>query len=348
MASVTSTAFSSPWLPSEEKYLLDFVEKSGRRWAVVSKEIPGKTGRDCKLKYAQMTHQIPTNRVTYPSSFDCIPTAKVIPKKNIWSKEEIEALKKHVEVDKLAYNVIGQKLGKDGSACRGYYESHINVKGGPWSEEEIETLINLSKKFIRSYDGYHDWKSVGRALQRSPQECKIVYDDLLKAGKVQHNRGPVKTSSETRGRWKFKEIDKLMDLVLELGENFELISAEFPNRSSTACQLQYFTKKNKIKDEVWPENNLEELKRLVTSFEDRPVDWAFIGYQLNKKPYECSIKYTSLERCEPLGLKRKRFLIQKSHSKILKFQDMINILKAWALKEKFQSFSKRDISNYIQ
>ncbi|CAD5229306.1 unnamed protein product [Bursaphelenchus okinawaensis] len=146
------------------------------------------------------------------------------------------------------------------------YEQAPNWKKGPWSEEEIDTLTEITKV------PWVNWDVVSEKLkaERSPFQCFEKYVELQK-------------KNQEKKPWTSDEDDKLVRLVetFKFGNdvNWGRVAAQIPNRNSRQCMLRYTQSLDQsLKRGRWSE--AEDLLLTTAVNKYGPQDWYRIANQV--------------------------------------------------------------------
>ncbi|KAK9701851.1 hypothetical protein K7432_011539 [Basidiobolus ranarum] len=144
------------WTEEEDLTLLDGVEKYGRDWGKIVKDIPGRTGRHALVRY---------DRVLHPNT-----------KRGKWSPEEDALLLKGCQTYGRNWTKISESIpGRTRYQLQARYDSHVNPKitTGRWTNEENEQLLKLVKKYG------HDWARIAQELPtKSNSQALLRYNYL--------------------------------------------------------------------------------------------------------------------------------------------------------------------------
>ncbi|KAK9719610.1 Myblike DNAbinding domain-containing protein [Basidiobolus ranarum] len=144
------------WTEEEDLSLLDGVEKYGRDWERIVKDIPGRSSRHALLRYDKFLN---------PNT-----------SRDKWSPEEDDLLLKGCQKYGRSWTKISESIpSRTPFQLQARYDAHVNPKitKGRWTDEESEQLLNLVKKYG------HDWTRVAQELStKSNVQALLRYNYL--------------------------------------------------------------------------------------------------------------------------------------------------------------------------
>ncbi len=176
------------------------------------------------------------------------------------------------------------------------------MRTGKYSAEETATIIRAVKEYCNmkqitvarlcsecdhKADLKGSWMEIAKCLPNRPVQS--VYRHGLR------QLHPFK-----RGAWSEKEVEKLIELVAQVGKKWAHIQAKL-NRSADSCRDKYREVDDSFVRGRWKENETEQLKRLVREYlrvdptadmkeigkmveaEDIKIPWSVISKQMGKR-----------------------------------------------------------------
>lgn len=250
--------------------------------------------------------------------------------KRKWSSEEEAILRQH-EPEDISFEKIAELLpGRTATACRNRFSLFMDkVRTDPWTQGEIEMVNELAKTCLRG-DGSRDYVKIGKALERSPLECRLKSNlNLSKTPRptvshpktvdeswsvISHSSDEYELKSKKgkkaklKPHWTTEQDEKLKKYVNE-GMSFPEISKLMKGRTGSACSHRYKCissdsynpqevkkVKSKRKYRKWSETDDQKLVQLF----HKNVSYKEIGLQMGGRDRKgCSRRLKTLFEQNP-------------------------------------------------
>jgi len=153
------------WTEIEDKMLHEAIRIHGpQNWKEIARHVPGKNHTQCSHRWQKVLH---------PGLI-----------KGPWSVEEDNIILEQVRVHGTSnWTTVAAALpGRNGKQCRERYINHLdpNVKKGPWSEEELHTLVDMQSRIGNK------WSQIAKHIPgRTDNACKNQFH----AYKIRQKKG---------------------------------------------------------------------------------------------------------------------------------------------------------------
>jgi myb proto-oncogene protein len=202
------------WTKEEDVKLIEAVEEFGKVWVRVAARVPGRSESQCARRW---------HKSLDPPAIDQTKSAC---NEGKWAVEEdaklTDAVKKHGVNNWIAVAVFVP--GRTYRQCHDRWAKHVDpiIKNDKWAVEEDAMMMRAVKEH-----GGSNWVAVAAMIPgRTNEQCHQRWFRSLNPG--------IK-----RGKWTEEEDGILTVAVLELGDNWDVVSTLVPGRTNDQCRARW-------------------------------------------------------------------------------------------------------------
>ncbi|KAJ6216216.1 hypothetical protein RDWZM_007373 [Blomia tropicalis] len=192
------------WTSDEDKKLIDLVGKLGENWEEISKQMNGRTNRQCRDRWLN----------------------KLTPKYVVgsWTSEEDEKLTSLIKKYGTKWAQISTLMnGRTPKQCRVRWVKHVDpeIDRGIWTIEEDNRLMELVTKLGPN------WARISEIIsKRTYDQCRNRWIYTL-------------CPDFSKECWTFLEDEKLVKFVKKYGKDWPKISKLLKNRNNMQCRKRW-------------------------------------------------------------------------------------------------------------
>jgi hypothetical protein len=237
---------SGKWTPEEDTKLIDAVKKHGKAWLAVADQVPGRTGKQCRLRWT---------RCLDPDIGKCLGK---------WRPEEytklIEAVKNHGTNWVVVAALVSSRTNDQ---CRQrwmlYLDPDIGKRSSKWTPEEDTKLIEAVKNH-----GTH-WVVVAALVpSRTNDQCRQRWMLSL-------------DPDIGKGKWNEEEDTNLNDAVKKHGTNWLAVAALVPGRTNNQCRSRWKLSLDLDIGKSLGKWTPEEDKKLIEAVKNHGTHWVVVA-----------------------------------------------------------------------
>jgi 3-keto-L-gulonate-6-phosphate decarboxylase len=252
------------WNEEEDTKLIEAVKKHGTAWVAVAALVPGRTNKQCRLRWTQTLD----------------PAIGKIAGK--WTPEEDTKLAEAVKRHGTAWVAVAALVpGRTKHQCRQRWTQSLDPdiwkKAGKWTPEEDTKLIEAVKRHGTA------WIAVAELVHgRTNEQCRSRWIHFLDPdmGKI-------------AGKWTPEEDTKLTEAVKKHGTAWVAVAALVPGRTNHRCRERWTHILDPDVGKIAGKWTQEEDTKLIDAVKRHGTDWVAVSaLVLGRTNVQCRQRWT--------------------------------------------------------